>query len=820
MFGLLYVLGKRSIREPLRYGIAVLAVTSFGGSRVDAQEATAPQPVTQNAATQKTGTDSAATPNAATQSGATQVDTTVPGTTLADTTLLATAQSATIQDVVVSVPGGDIQADNTSAVTELDSKTVDTLAINRLSDIVAVTPGVFMPQTGITPSHLTVFMRGFGELHQQGRPSIPIYIDDVYIPRTQGSNFNFIDLDTIDIARGPQGFTFGHSAEAGTISVHTKQPGDQFTGTILAGYGSYNEFKTGAALSGPILPGLLYGSFAFQHRQRDGYTYDVSNGHWGNNIDITDLRGKLRFTPNEKLEIITTLDSTLDDSDATLWSDRSRSTNPNAAYSDVDPWNKYRQFGASNVVSYALNDELKLKSITAYRGYGSDTVFDNTGDPFARGIGVLSYDDRSLTQETRLSGKYDRFNFVVGNWLSKENWLRQGGNNGSTTLAPDPYASIYYPVYNLLKTDERELAFFGQGTLKFTDELSLTFGGRWNYNSAHQKVENYSLGGSPAFRTSDWALDQKLIHGTANQPIDSVPAGTSLNWKSNAEDSWQMFTPKASIDYQWRPEFSTYFTFSKGQKTGGFDFGGLTPFASSQLQSSLPYGPEVVKNYEVGFRSSLWNNKVTLNGAIFYDDIDDVQLTTTDPVTLISRRFNAGKGHSTGIELESSILDLVPGLEINLSGGYLAARLDDFTGVERQATYANGLVLNSTPFDGARLPNAPTWQGFLGATYILPIQAPGTYRIGGNLQYKSSTFNDALNNSVNQIPDQTILNGFASYTTSDNHWTFRIDLRNALDERYPQWANYTVQPGTGTLLYRGAFYNEPRTIWTSVKYSF
>ncbi|MBY0558576.1 TonB-dependent receptor [Hyphomicrobium sp.] len=798
MFGSHRVFSKKSIRQPLGYSlVAVLAVTNLGLSRADAQEATKQQTTKQQATTQPS-----------TAQGSTTLESTLPGTT--------------IQDVVVSAQDDALPPppDPTSAGTTLGAKTVDTLALGKLSDIVAVTPGVFMPQTGITPSHVTVFMRGFGELHQQGRPSIPIYIDDVYIPRTQGANFNFIDLDTIDISRGPQGFTSGHSAEAGTISVHTKEPTDTFTGTLLTGYGSYNEVKTGAALSGPILPGLLYGSLAFQHRQRDGYTDNVSNGREGNNIDITDLRGKLRFTPNEKLEIITKLDSTLDNSDATLWSDRSRSTDPNIAYSNVDPWNKYRQFGASNVVSYALTDELKLKSITAYRGYRSDTVFDNTGDPYARGIGVLSYDDRSVTQETRLSGQYDRFNFVVGNWLSKENWLRQGGNNGSTTLAPDPNASVYYPVYNLLKTDERELAFFGQGTLKVTDALSLTLGGRWNYNSAHQTVENYSLGGSAGFRTSDWLLDQALLYSTANQPIGSVPAGTSLNWIANAKDSWQMFTPKASIEYQWRPEFSTYATFSKGQKTGGFDFGGLTPFASSRLQSSLPYGPEVVKNYELGFRASLLNNKVTLNGAVFYDAIDDVQLTTTDPVSLISRRFNAGSGHSKGVELESSILDILPGLDVNLSGGYLDAQLDDFAGIAKTVTYANGLVLNSTPFDGARLPNAPTWQGFLGLTYTVPVDLPGTYRVGGNVQYKSATFNDALNNSVNQIPDQTLINGFLSYTTADTHWTFRIDLRNALDERYPQWANYVVQPGTGTLLYRGTYYNEPRTIFTSLKYSF
>ncbi|QAY96618.1 hypothetical protein CWB41_13490 [Methylovirgula ligni] len=721
--------------------------------------------------------------------------------------------------VVVATTTQQPPPDKSTTVTRLTSKTLDALGATKLNDIISVTPGVFMPQTGITPSHVTIFMRGMGELDQQGHPSVALYLDDVYLPRTLGANLDLLDIDTIDIARGPQGFAYGHSAEAGTINVHTKQPTDTLTETALVGYGSYNEVRSAAIVSGPIIKDEVYGSLAIEHHQRDGYTYDVTNGHHGNNLDTTDFRAKLRFTPTEKLDITTTFDATLDDGDAVLWGDLSRSTNPNIAFSNIDPWNKYHELGVSTVGTYAFTDQLKLKSITAYRSFDDYAAFDNTGDPYAQGIGLLGYSDVFVSQETRLAGDFQRFNFSIGNWASNEDWIRQGTNNGSSTLNPNPNLSTFLPVYTLANQEDKEFAFFGQGTFKATDKLSLTFGGRWNYNYQYSNMQNYSLGPTSAYKVTGYIPDQELLYAYQDYTIGSVPGGTTLNWIDNGSQAWTRFTPKVNVDYQWTPDLATYATFSKGEKDGGFDYRGYSPTGSSQLQDSLAFGPEVVTNYEVGFRSSFLSERVTLNGDAFYDDVSGVQLTTTDPVTLISHRFNAGTGRSKGIELESSV-NIVPNLNVSLSGTYLDARLNHFDGVAAQTTYANGLVLNTTPFNGARLPNSPTWQGYLGATYAIPVNAPGQYLIGGNAQYKSFTYNDALNNTVNRIPDQTTFNGFVSYTTPDKRWIFRVDAENILDDRYPQWLAYTVQPKTGTLLYYGVFYNEPRLVVGSVRYVF
>lgn len=733
--------------------------------------------------------------------------------TLADIAAPAapTESDAPSDIVVIGSANKRTVADQGATVTDLNATALRNLGLNKLNEITAFAPGLFQPQAAITPSHITIFIRGIGELDQQGRPSIGTYVDDVFIPRTTGSNVDLLDVEKVAVARGPQGFTFGHSAEGGTIGIRTKTPGNDLEGRAEMGYGSYNEFKVAGAASGPIVRDLAYFSIAAQHRQRDGVTHNATTGRDNNNLDATTFRAKLLLTPGDRLTITTTVDGTFDYGDARLWSDLNRSRDPDIAFTNIDTRNKYEQIGVSGAIDYRLSDSFALRSITAYRRFINNSDFDNNGDLYARGIGLLKYKENFASEEVRLTGQIGRFALVTGVYLSRENWSREGTNNGSSTLTVDPNLSVFQPIFGRSIQRSDNFALFGQASWAVTDRLSLIGGLRWNVNREHSNIGNWSLGPTAGHSVIGYIADRALLEANRSLDLSKV----TRNWAIDVGQSWSKVTPKLAIEYKWSPALLTYASYSQGRKDGGFDYRGIAPTNAARLQNALPYNPELLTTYEVGFRANLANHWIMLNGAVFYNDFDDIQLTTLDPSTQISRRFSAGDGHIGGAELEANIQP-VPDLNFSLSGGYLDARLDRFNGVPGNVTYPNGVTLHTTPFSGARLPNAPEFQGQVSAYYRLPLPGDTAWRIGGNAQYRSTSFVDSNNNAINRIPAQTLVNLTASVTSANERWSLRVDARNIFNKRYSQWKSYT-QSGS-SVLYFGTFYNDPRTVFVTASY--
>ncbi|MCQ8278122.1 TonB-dependent receptor [Acetobacteraceae bacterium KSS8] len=687
----------------------------------------------------------------------------------------------------------------------LSAQRLAALGVTSTRQITNLTPNLYQPRATVGYSNSNYFIRGIGELDPQGEPSVGTYIDGVYLPRTIGTMQELLDIEDIQVDRGPVGFTTGHQAEGGAVRITTVVPGDKTRFVAETGYGSYNEWKTGFAASGPLIRDKVYASLAFEHHGRDGTDHNYTLDKDVNTIDYTQARAKLRFTPNDTLDITLAFDGTVDGS-----TNRGYANLLNryryGAYSIVFPKNNYSEAGFTGTAIQTLGPHLDLRSITAVRGYDDTGAYDNTGDVYARTSQLLYYRDRAYSQEFRLDGQWNRLSITTGAYGFFEEWYTaRRANNTFGALSNDPNRMQFQPVNAVIDQKNWNAALYGIAHYKVLPTVTLSAGlrlnGEWHSNSETLR----SLGPVPGFVTG--------VGGDLTALYDTPPG--ALNWAVSARGHWFRALPKGSIEWQLRPNVMLYATISQGGKSAGYDYRAQNP--AVPRQAVLPYGPETVTTYEVGAKTDPIPNRFWINTALFYNDFNDIQITTSDPSTGLSRRYNAGNGHSWGAEIEGTLHPL-RGVEVAATGSYLFAQLDRFDGNAVSTLYPTGLLVNATPHDGERLPFSPRFQGDLSASYSFDVpRVAGQFRVGGDASFQSAVFTDALENGFTRLPDQVYLNAQLSWVSPSRRWSAALTGRNLGDRRYPQSLSLLQRNGV-PLLYSAAF-ADPRTLFLSLRYA-
>jgi len=714
--------------------------------------------------------------------------------TVAASEITVTGKHDSHADRVQAAPG---------AITALDSATLAQQGITNIRELGAIIPNLFQTRTAVSYLNTNIFIRGVGEPDAQGEPSVGIYLDGVYVPKNLGAQQELLDIDTIDIYRGPQGQAFGHSAEAGALVINSITPDETSRLKVQAAYGNYNDARIGLAASGP-LGGDFYGGVSVSYHRRDGLNDNVTLDRETNTINYLAGRTKLRYAPGGPFDVTLSLNGVRDRSTARgvqnlLYDDRD-------AHSQVFPAQRYDQLAATLTANYALGDHLSLRSITGAYGFNQTAFFDNTGDFYGRGAQWVHYEDRTYQQELQLRGEYGRFDFVAGVYAYRENWFTNRRVNTAANATNVEAAIRYRPVYSLIQQDTDNLAGYGEAHFAATDRLKLTAGLRYNWERHTNTNRLFNLVGTAPYQS------------TAANFLDVLFSDPkALVWAADVKQNWSSWSPKGSIDFEWLPGIRQYAVISRGTKSAGFDYRAQTPSAAGLLQAQLPYDPETVTNYESGFKTDWLDGRIRVNITGFYMRYDDIQITTTDPVTTISRRFNAGTGSTRGGEFEGTVIP-VPRLQIDVSGSYLDARLDEFKGgAPTIRTLADGRILRSGPFAGAVLPYAPKWQGRIAATWDLPIALPGHWTVQGAVSYQSASFTDTTNNFNVRLPKQTYIDGQIGYAIQDDHWSATLAAKNIANKHYALPPGYTPA-SDGTPLYQSTNYNDPRTLLLTIAY--
>lgn len=677
-----------------------------------------------------------------------------------------------VAEVIVTAARRETNLQKTPiAITAFGADALKDQKIDSIRDLAGRIPNLNVSRATIGYTTQTFFIRGIGEADPIQEPVLAVYVDDVYLPRQLGSMLDLNDVKQIEVLRGPQGTLYGRNSSGGALRVTTRDPDGTLHEVAELGLGDYGAVNARALVSGPIVKDDLYGSLSYTHHSRDGVTQDPTLGHDVNRIDLDQFRAKLRWTPNEKTDVLLTADYLHDTSDTRSYIpvNQPGGFDPQRSFSEVEPLSDLDQGGVSLRTSYALADHLKLKYIAAYRGFNLNPVdYENDGTAALIQRNLIHYNDQYWTQELQLTGDYGPLTYTGGFFYIHERFfVHRDGYSRTGPLTTSPISAL--EAHNVTNTDS--YALYGEANWKATDRLTLTAGLRGT------------------METKTFTFDNNVLN------LDGTVKAPSI--AGQADKTWDALTPKAVASWQFTPLILGYVSYSQGFKSGGFD-----NRATRLDLAELPFSPERVSTYEVGEKGEFFGRRLRANVSGFYNDYNNLQVSFYDPQYVGTRRGNAGQAHTYGVEVEA---DAKPVSRLTLFGnvGWLYAVYDDFKG-------AGGPGVNA---DGNRLTNAPRWSGALGAAYDLPLQLPGTWRLETDAQYQDFIYSTALNRPLDKAPSQIYLNAQGIWTAPGGRWSLSLSAKNLLDTQKPIATGYTPSVGIDYDIIP-----DPRTFLVTLRY--
>ena len=644
--------------------------------------------------------------------------------------IVVTAQrrEQNLQDVPVSVTaftGDDLEQHNIQSAT----------------DYLAMTPNVSFTEDGQSGSRgLGLSIRGITNLVSGENAfvnSVGIYLDGFSVASVpnQIANPFLADMERVEVLRGPQGTYFGRNSLGGALNLTTRRPEDVFSGALKAGAENYRltgeSYNLTGMLNLPISETLKVRGVVF-YEDHDGSVRNINAGGADDSgHDWLMTRLNATWQPTER----TTVDLTLMHSDEDQGHDETvpsgvldLDTVDTLRISDaIDPgtgfWPQNRdrlshdleEFNALNstvlVVNAAhrLSDEWSLKAVAGVIDAEQQRFFDQdligNADVLSR---TNRYEGLSYSGELRVEYAGERVDWVVGALVARDE-QRQRNN---VAVSSDPTASVngisFLPPFpsglglflNNKRFDVDSAAVFSDVTFHVGDTLDLFVGGRFTHDRVANAIE--SFGTAPGPEAPNPETDPVGFFGSFVNV--ARPA-------ASARDSFDDFSPRVGLRYQFSDDASLYATVSKGYKAGGNSVGNNTN-SNGDPAFAVPYGKETLLNYEFGIKSEFLDRRLRLNAAAFYLDWSDLQLeafrflTPGDLSSVFERTINVEDAEARGVELEFLAL-ATDQLTIGGSVGVLETEINSAT----TAQITGGFEVE---LQGLPLPKAPelTWNAF------------------------------------------------------------------------------------------------------------
>jgi iron complex outermembrane receptor protein len=647
-------------------------------------------------------------------------------------------------DIIVTATrqGATRLQDTPLAVTAFDEQALERTGIKDVRDLATLTPSLLVTQNA---SFSQVYIRGIGSNNVFGGsdPSSTIHLDGIYLARPASYLTNFLDVERIEVLRGPQGTLYGRNSVGGTINVISRKPGNDFDAKAQFTYGNYDFMRLEGYVSGPVIEDRLAASASIIHSRRDGYLENVAPGV--GDVDDEDTvggRAQLRFTPSPQLEILLRADYLKSDDHLAGYVKLLQTTTDPLANSvlgdfrrvalDIRPISNRRQWGVAADIGYDISDAVQLRSLTGYRKNRLIQVGDTDGTSRRVRRTDQFEDQKQFSQEFNLVGRSGPLSYIFGAYYFEE---RIDVDSTVTTFAT--VAANFSP---LIRT--RALAGFAQATLTLTEQFAVTAGIR--YTDERKKFDQF-------------ALQTSTVTGL---PLATFPRTYSL------EDSYSAWTPKLSLEFRPAEGILLYVSATKGFKSGGFNF--------SSLNVAQGFDPETLWSYEGGFKFDLFDRLLRLNGSIFHYDYKNLQVQSflTPGVIDIT---NAADAKVDGVELEALVR---PSTWLQLGGNlaYLDARYENYT---------SALAPGNVRFDasGNRLNLSPKWS----YTAFGQVDAPvGDGSAFARVEYsrRSRQFFTAQNAGLDQQEPYGLLNGSIGYTFPGDKVQLLVFGRNLTDREY------------------------------------
>jgi iron complex outermembrane receptor protein len=635
-----------------------------------------------------------------------------------------------------------------------------------------------------TSINQSLFLRGVGTstFSIAGEPSISTVVDGVVYSRAGEAFSDLVDIDRLEVLRGPQGTLFGKNTSAGVINIVTKRPGDTFGGFLEGAYyfDNGNEYRVRGAVDLPLGTGLaarvtgFYGTY-------DGNIRNVTVGKRVNGYERYGVRGVLVADPTANLQLTLIADYREADDDCcgevigttptnaaaqvlpTPRGDRTRALAQNLVTRTIE-----KSWGASLQADWTLGRNT-LSYIGSYREYDNTEIRDGDFLPRAySGAGLNQLHDNgpqvsdTITQEVRLTSPSDQFlAFVLGAYYSRAFTERTFTRNdivctSATLPALTPCGSAGTVVTSPTGTANfgstfKNFALFGNATLNFTDRFRGIAGIRYTtdqLNVFHSRITTLA---GPGIQGSFGPFRGKT---------------TNDNWSG-----------RAGLQFDLVPQSTLYGTYARGYKGPAFNvFFNLNATGTNVIE------PETADSFEVGLKNTLLDGRLVINVAGFYAKYDNFQANNPDIVAgvLVTRFTNAGEISTRGAELD---LLFQPLPDVSISGGlaYTDAKIDQF----RVPT--NGVVTGVVP-PGTRLPFAPEWKGTLGLDYRMRTGGAVDLALGAQGSYQSSQYAqldaNAAVRAATTIKSYGLLDLSAGLVDPEDRFRLTFQVKNVFDQGF------------------------------------
>jgi len=676
-----------------------------------------------------------------------------------------------------------------AAISAISGANLDQRGITNTEDLQYAVPsfhsGTLTGSTGIT-------IRGVGATNvgTGGSSGVAVNVDGVYQTQTTTVDIAQVDLDRVEVLRGPQGTLYGRNATGGAVNFITNAPTRKFEGSLLAGYAEYEEYHLQGVLNVPFGDRVRTRLMVDYRDRESGFVKNILPG--GEDVDkgktlLTRFRLAADISPAVDFDLgISAMHST------GPWQYITNYNKPAPIAFVINPFLAGATFvsqpwrtdandpigGTRDYQSVSGTFTLRLpfgtlKSITAFQNYLY--TYENDGDATNLSIAPYRgrYNDQAVTQEFDLSGSWNHLDWVAGAFYLNENSFNSLFYNfslGLSGLPPGSYLDFEQPSY-----DTTSYAAFGDATYHLTKSLKLIVGAR------------YSEDRQTAVYGNSFGL---IIGGQKVHLADFCP-------QESDDLKYDSFTPRAGLQYEFTPNINAYFTFSKGFKAGGANI----------YSCHDDFSPEKITAYEGGVKTRLFDNTLTFNVSGFYYDYTNFQVSQI--VGLSLNVTNAAAAEIKGVELEG-VWAPDSHWTLNANFSYIDATYSNFSNTD-------GLnpQLGLQNLDGHLLDNSPRVSANAGLAYRTDPLSFGrlTFRVDGS--YRSRTYFREFSNPLDSQAPYGLVNLNVIWDSPDGRYQARLYANNLASQAYIQAQGDSTSIGT-----RYVTWGAPRQVGGEIRVRF
>lgn len=697
--------------------------------------------------------------------------------------ITARKQEENLQDVPITVSA-------------ISGATLAAERLDRVADYSAKFANFTAVQQNTRVSTLTVRGLGGNANSDGSEASVGLIVDNVFFTHPGFAWLDFLELEGVELAKGPQGTLLGKNTTLGALVVTTQKPSFDPSLTVTGTAASHDRYQFRANLTGPILGDKLAGRITAYRDTGGGYVTNLFNGDEFLDNDRWSVRGQLLYAGdgftnrliaehyeteefNNYYPAISDPQTFINGAPRDGWSNRLRTRfayDPSFEGRDganVDTQERIvsRTDGLSNQADWDIGDHT-LTSVTAWRRLYFRPYNDSDGTPFAINRGGYDVDVDQYSQELRLASPQNGpLEYQAGIFL-----MRQDVRSDFRVLFYDDatryFVSPALPSLVLNGVESRPdgraetdtAAVFGQASYDFTDKLSLTGGLRYTYEKREASNEAYALGGA--------ALTGPLA---AFAPFRAAVTGPSF--LVEGEESSDALSWLINPSYRFSDNILGYATISYGEKSGAANLG-------ARPGDRIIIDPEKSTNYEAGLKTTLLNGRVVLNGNIYRTEIEDYQGTITTVTGSGTRSFltNIGEVSLQGVEFEGSAR-ASEALTLSFAAAFNDARYDSYTEAPLpiEHLFPGGPI--SADLSGTRVPSAPKFTGQISLNYAQPVTDQLTLFGYANQTWRSDTALYTLSEYARQEA-YGLTNLGLGVRAIDDRWSLTLWARNLFDEEY------------------------------------